>query len=143
MAGPAVISLHVVRCLDGRSARLHSKGDIHVTEPASELCPMKPVIEYHRRETGFFRVVVQDDPAILKGQRPPLFHACLRQGHPSNSEDQDYPKENLFHKSSSRPDTIAEGWKSSNSNEILSGPLNILPRPDEYWRLMIIRFASP
>jgi len=90
MAGPAIVSIHIVRCLDGRGACLHGERDVHVTEPAGELRPMEPVIEYNRRETRFFRGVVQDDLSIFRGQRPFLFYACLRYGYTSNSENQQH-----------------------------------------------------
>lgn len=62
MAGAAVVAADVIRSLDSCGSCLHAKSYINVTEPAGELCAMKPVIKHHRSKACLLGIVVDNHP---------------------------------------------------------------------------------
>jgi hypothetical protein len=51
---------------------------------------MEPMIEHDRGETRFFRIIIQNDPAVFIRERPPLFDAGLRHGQTGHSKNYDH-----------------------------------------------------
>jgi len=92
MARAAIIAASVIRGGDTRGSRLHGKTHVHVTDPAGEFGTMDPMFENDGREVRFSGVVIDDDPAVLVGKRPPFLDTCL--GERLTAENQNHGKRN-------------------------------------------------
>src|SRR5271165_6736464 len=68
VAGAAMEAFTVRGCIDTGSLRLHGKADIDMTNSASELRPVQPVIKDHGTGTGLW-VIVENYLAIFRGFR--------------------------------------------------------------------------
>jgi len=67
VAGSAIKAPGIVHGLDVRTASLHRKTDIHVTDSASEFRAVNPMLEDHGCKLSFIGVVIDDYPAVFVG----------------------------------------------------------------------------